>query len=1291
MSAPLFVRELASQERDVLQQWLSSPDHEKARRARIILFSANGKTAMEIGALLGTHPDVVKKWIRQFNKSGISGIEIQKRGPKSSLIQDRPFTQEQIDELLRLAKQSPESLNLPFSAWTPQKLAEYVMRCGIIPRISQTTVRNILANAGLNKEPSHRGDCLPYQELRREEQDVSGEDWDPVIAANFQAQYSQTPVSAAQLASEQGNPSQEPKGGDAPDERWGPAVAADFETQDIQALISASQTAIENGALGEAEARLRQALLLAANDSMETQAFISCLLSEVFERSSRYQESLEAVEIYEDPTVRARLSQKMQAQVRLRLGWAYSWLGNHPKAIARLNEALKGCMEVEDNAGASAAHYALGRTYIEIEEYKIARDHLLKAIEFQRLINDRELLAQIYWRLGVVDYYEGDFNSAKASYSKALEFVEGSSDTRLLGSILLNLGVIYITEERGEREEATRCIERAIEYLVRGNHKDLLMLAYNNLGDNLIRSGKWQKAYYYLDRAVNLTREVASKRREAEALTTLGELYFLQGQTQQAEESLLKAIDLFVELGEKWTRAYAERLLGGFYSTIGRPELASRRLRSALQSATAVGDLHGVIMSHLSLAEYHYNQESFNQAEEYLELAKDGLKKTPSLYASGFAQRLSGKLEAVRGRFAESQQHISQSISIFTAVDDKCEIGVSHLEMGALLSKMGEIAQARSHLIQAAKIFTSLGAGPNARRAQQMLDHLEKKVPSPVQRRIVTAPAPDILLFQRLIDASSSRELVLQELVAILYENFPVTRVIAFQEADDREGALEPVVAQGCTLSEATQFIREIASAIAQNRSSLANALLYLLRDGLQSQTVIYLGLKPGASATEFERLRPFLKQAELALENCALRSLGKPAAAVTDFSRAPIKTAIPGFIYASPAMADVISRIHKIRNSDVTVLITGESGTGKELVARTVHAESARRNAVFLPFNCTATPKEIIDSHLFGHRRGAFTGATNNYPGIIRAADGGTLFLDEIGDLSLEVQPKLMRFLQEGEIQPLGQTQPIKVNVRVLAATNSDLERAVEEGRFREDLYHRLNIIRIHVPPLRERKEEIPLLAAHYLDHFTSRSGKRGIDFTQDALEALTHYEWPGNVRQLRNEIERLVAYAVDNSSITIDDLSSEVTRFRPRAGRGIERYQVSKSEPYWPGAYKTIESRGASRSGHSDSSEAINPGWGLRSDSPSAHEHELHERAGSQRAEPSYPKPQSHIKGDETYGAGARTLREATEQLERRLIEDALARNGYNLTRTAQELGISRQGLRMKMAQLGVRTEEA
>ena len=196
----------------------------------------------------------------------------------------------------------------------------------------------------------------------------------------------------------------------------------------------------------------------------------------------------------------------------------------------------------------------------------------------------------------------------------------------------------------------------------------------------------------------------------------------------------------------------------------------------------------------------------------------------------------------------------------------------------------------------------------------------------------------------------------------------------------------------------------------------------------------------------------------------------------------------------------------------------------------------------MFLPYNCTTTGRDLADSQLFGHRRGAFTGAVSDQPGLVRTAAGGTLFLDEIGDLPLDVQPKLLRFLEQHEIMPIGETKPQKVDVRVLAATNADLEQRVAEGKFREDLYYRLSVIRIHVPPLRERREEIPHLSTYFLREALERLGKPDIQLSSETLDVFAQYWWPGNVRQLKNEIQRAVALSAPGGIDRADHLSPEI-----------------------------------------------------------------------------------------------------------------------------------------------------
>jgi len=225
-----------------------------------------------------------------------------------------------------------------------------------------------------------------------------------------------------------------------------------------------------------------------------------------------------------------------------------------------------------------------------------------------------------------------------------------------------------------------------------------------------------------------------------------------------------------------------------------------------------------------------------------------------------------------------------------------------------------------------------------------------------------------------------------------------------------------------------------------------------------------------------------------------------------------------------SKPMQEVFSLIRRVSKTDANILILGESGTGKELVARAIHYSSLRVDKPFIPIDCTTIPSELMESELFGYERGAFTGAMDRKIGLIEMAQGGTLFLDEIGDLELALEKKLLRFLQEREIRRVGGKNKIQVDVRVLSATNRDIEKEVEQGEFRTDLFYRLNVITIRIPPLRKRKDDIPLLARHYLEYFNKKNKKNIREFDRTVLEIMKNYDWPGNVRELENIVERAV-----------------------------------------------------------------------------------------------------------------------------------------------------------------------
>jgi len=300
---------------------------------------------------------------------------------------------------------------------------------------------------------------------------------------------------------------------------------------------------------------------------------------------------------------------------------------------------------------------------------------------------------------------------------------------------------------------------------------------------------------------------------------------------------------------------------------------------------------------------------------------------------------------------------------------------------------------------------------------------------------------------------------------------------------------------------------------------------------------------KPFKRIQIVKAVRRALDQQSLVLENLALRT------ELQDSRRAH------SIVGNSLQIRQLLDMVRQVAPSHATVLLQGESGTGKELVARALHTSSARANKPFIALNCAALPESLLEAELFGHEKGAFTGATARRQGRFELADGGTLFLDELGEMSPQVQVKLLRVLQEGEFERVGGTQTIKVDTRIVAATNKDLKSEVEGGRFREDLFYRLNVITITLPPLRDRREDIPLLAQHFLTVYAAKAaknGKRVAGISREALTALTAWRWPGNVRELENVIERAVVLC-HTDTILVEDLPQDQREVEPTDPRSI------------------------------------------------------------------------------------------------------------------------------------------
>lgn len=972
---------------------------------------------------------------------------------------------------------------------------------------------------------------------------------------------------------------------------------------------------LDKGHSIEARTRLTDLISEARNDP-ETLALARLALSVAFEMHGDYRMSLQSVAMYEPDEARSKLPRDIALKLRVQISIAHNYCGDHPKAIALLKKALE---ESPEQAGPVCA--ALARVYRMINEFSIARDYSTQALNFYRQTGDWRGLAEAYFGLGVSDHGEGKHEPALEKFAQALKLIGDHPASFMLGKIYSNMAGACWWLKRSQ--EGIGYLEKAIDYYEHTDHQMMAAIAYNNLGINLTLVGQWERADETLKRALNLILELDEHdERVPMPMDSLGELCLLRGDLDEAKSYLERAVSLSHQSRNKWHECQILRTLTRCHLAMGESDEALSAANRALEVARQINDEHSIWESQLLLAEGYLNSGDLQECSLRLEqLTEHGSDSPTAIGLSGEGHRLVGLLALAKSDAATAAQHFGRCVSIFDLLGDRYRSGRAHYDLGrAYLIAQSDLAG--EHLTRAVNIFRELGARLDLERAEAALHEFDQTPPQQERRRDAAVQ----LITLRLAEAVASRPLLLRELAAVIRQETTAQRVLIL-EPDDEQGQ-KVVAAHGYDSDEAAAIIDELSAAGDEaGRKRIGrklNARIITLRSINALPATLLISPAEAAELAGGLPLDPLLRITELGMDVCALRA--RTSAGQTAETQDAVGTdLLPGFIHSSAAMTRLVEEVHKIRSSDVTVLVTGESGTGKELVARAIHALSSRREKVFVPFNCTAVPKELSESYLFGHRRGAFTGATADSPGVIRSAGGGTLFIDEVGDLPLDVQPKLLRFLQEGEIQPLGEQKPIYVDVRIIAATNTDLEELVAQGRFREDLYYRLNVIRLRVPPLRERRSEIPTIVNYYVNHYSSKFGRHDVQITPPAVDLLMVAPWPGNVRQLCNEIQRIVARAENGALITPEQLSPELRQM------GVPTV-----------APKNISALGAISA---ESSEVM--------------------------------------------PIESATLAEALEEVERRMIGEALRKHRGNISRAARELGLTRRGLYLKLERYQIDVE--
>jgi len=808
--------------------------------------------------------------------------------------------------------------------------------------------------------------------------------------------------------------------------------------------------------------------------------------------------------------------------------------GDQSRAIALHGRALKQAEIAHDSRAIGLAHYELGQAYRQVGDVAIVREHITKAASALHAAGDRRHLALVHSLSGISLAQLGRYDEAMAALRQAerLASLVGADD--VLATVCGNQANVMMLQHR--HEQALALVERSVAVHEAHGSGHGLAVALATLGQICVRLGNLGRAEEALHRALDVRSPIQFHETTGAVFDTLAQIHLMRGRYDTANEFLGRAGEAYGAYGRQTSHWYewSVRVLSA--------RLALRR--GALDDAVAQVDEilragappFDALQATLIAAEALTQAGRLAEAERRLSTAADTLDPKVAPAAWGEYLRLRGALHGKQGGAADAYHDFSQSAALLDLLSERYQSGLSHLALGRLVAETGARSAAERHLNTAQATFEQLGAErdlDDTRAAMTLLTTVG------TGQYVISPADADDAIVRRIVDAAAVPDLLGRETAAALLEAAAADSSVVFVELAG--GDVRVVAAAGCDVDAARALARSAAHSSEYGRGVLS--VEPLGRDPEGPRFGLVASPRPIGHPV-MRRLRMIAAVARQGFALCAARDRPAPVQDLPlDRSLEPL---LPGFLSASEAMARVVDQIQRLQGNDLTVLITGESGTGKELVARAIHVGSHRSATTLLPYNCTTTGRDLADSQLFGHRRGSFTGAVSDQPGLVRSAAGGTLFLDEIGDLPIDVQPKLLRFLEQHEIMPIGETKPQRVDVRVIAATNADLEQRVAEGKFREDLYYRLSVIRIHVPPLRERREEIPHLSTYFLREALERLGKPDIQLSSEALDVFSQYWWPGNVRQLKNEIQRAVALSVPGGTIEPVHLSPEVVATR-------------------------------------------------------------------------------------------------------------------------------------------------
>jgi transcriptional regulator with GAF, ATPase, and Fis domain/tetratricopeptide (TPR) repeat protein len=844
-------------------------------------------------------------------------------------------------------------------------------------------------------------------------------------------------------------------------------------------------------------------------------------------------------------------------------GWAHFRRGEYDLSSADLESGLDILLGDERGREIAYTYNRLGGIAFRKGENERAFDLYRTALSAARLTKDRELQGTVLNNLGLTCKNLGRWSESRKSFEEALEIAEEIGQHLQKAMRLNNLGIIY--SKMGMLKKAHRCWTQSMETFTRIGNRGEIVSVYLSLGQYYLTYRDFTRAEDYLVRALKESSENGLARDSALSLEYMGDLHMACDRLDEARVCYREALAIAEEIaphGDVVTEA--KRRLADVEVQCGNHEAAVELASDAYRLASEMKDIFEQACSLRSRACAEFGLGEWEKARAGFAEAIDRFSSLGEKKELARTYLSSGELLSSQTSSAGlAREYLGSALEIFEDLGMNYEAGLSALWLGKVAATKGDIEGCHGLLGKVIRIFGDSVPEDVVEEMSRIEREADEQVSTlsvseandlaefnTVVDKILKAPG-EISKLDVILDACIDKTTAERGMI-LLDRNGDLDLLVSGEMESETVARLKPVVAEMLMIAQSSG--RPLVSAGVDRDGrlscngggaapSVAAICVPVTVSGAGAGCIYLDSRSPGKPFTrdDVEFVVALMGIAKSVLSEAQLDKYMEEARFLR--SRLNKATSIDGIITQNRKMLEILETMHYLNKASTTVLVEGETGTGKEMLARAIHSSGDRASRPFVTIDCSALSNELLESELFGHVKGAFTDAKASKKGLFETADGGTVFLDEIDKTSRKFQERLLQVVDKREFKPVGSTVSRKIDFRLICATNRDLAQEVESGRFLEDLYYRLKVISMRLPPLRERRDDIPLLAEHFLEMYSKRLGKAVIGFSAPAMDLLVSYTWPGNVRQIEHEIERAVTFAAEGELISPDLFSEDLS----------------------------------------------------------------------------------------------------------------------------------------------------